>query len=402
MMRILIVASDRAIRNSLKEKLEYERCVVDTVESAEELTSQIEKTRYKVIFYDTDVPYKGGAMALIGEVKKLSPTTDIIVLSDVNSVQQAVSCMKAGAYDYINKPIDLSKLLGSIRELREGVGQGPETGKIPAAARPVAQKVRSDSFYEIELEEMIGETECMLQIKSLIDKVAPSDARILITGSNGTGKELVARWLHAKSKRAGKPFVEVNCAAIPSELIESELFGHEKGAFTSAIKQRKGKFEQADGGTLFLDEIGDMSLSAQSKMLRALQEKKICRVGSDNDINVDVRIVAATNKNLLEEIISHNFREDLYHRLSVILVRVPSLCERREDIPLLVEYFLDKICRENEECRKEIEPDCVEALMNMEWPGNIRQLRNVMERLIILSGKTITLEDVNMYALNAW
>lgn len=403
MIRILIVETNRAIRNSLKEKLEYERCVVDTVESIDDLFSQIGRNQYKLLLFDTELLYKDGTPALISYVHELSPGTQIIILSNITSVQQAVSCIRAGAYDYMVKPLDLNALLNSVRELRESDNSAGADGKTDTATKTAAYaKPSKVQQQDAELEDMIGKTKCMNFIRTLIDKVACSDARILITGSNGTGKELVARWLHAKSNRAGKPFVEVNCAAIPSELIESELFGHEKGAFTSAVRQRRGKFEQADGGTLFLDEIGDMSLSAQSKMLRALQEKKICRVGSDYDINVNVRIIAATNKNLRDEIASHNFREDLYHRLSVILVRVPSLSERKEDIPLLVDYFIDKVARENGEPRKDITPECIETLTNMDWPGNIRQLQNVVERLIILSGKSITLEDVNAYALNAW
>ncbi len=313
-----------------------------------------------------------------------------IVLSEEATIDSAVEAVKNGAEDFIPKPVDMNHLLQSIRRT---VGDGRREGD--ASPRPRCRRVRRRGAAACEI---VGDSPQIGQVKRLIDKVAPSGARVLITGENGTGKELVARSLHLKSRRADAPFVEVNCAAIPSELIESELFGHEKGAFTSAVRQRKGKFEQADGGTLFLDEIGDMSLSAQAKVLRALQENRISRVGSDKDIAVDVRIIAATNKNLKEEIRKGNFREDLYHRIGVVLLRVPPLRNRRSDIPLLVEHFLRDICEDYALPCKSIAPRAVEALQEMEWSGNIRELRNVVERLVILSGERITEEDVALYA----
>ena len=296
-----------------------------------------------------------------------------------------VEAVKKGAYDFIQKPPDLNRLLITIRNAME-------RNKLVSETKTLKRKV-------IKVQEMIGESEPIRQIKETIEKVAPTEARVLITGENGVGKELVARWLHEKSSRSANPLVEVNCAAIPSELIESELFGHEKGSFTSAIKQRIGKFEQANGGTLFLDEIGDMSLSAQAKVLRALQEGKITRVGADKDINVDVRVIAATNKDLMKEVEEKAFRLDLYHRLSVILVHVPSLNERRTDIPLLVTNFLKEICEDYGIATKEIDGDAMTSLQEYNWTGNIRELRNVVERLVILSGKTITKDDVKTYVL---
>ena len=363
---------------------------------------------------DISLPEKD-ALDLLSVAHDSCPDLPVIMLSKLKGLEVAVDCIRRGAYDYIEKPIDLNKLLNSIRDSLQVKSQnratkqssGPEvnTGNKPAVAagddaqfqRAVCQRVQPS-----QSDAMVGNSKGMVHVKSLIDKVALSDARVLVLGANGTGKELVAHALHDQSRRAGGPFIEVNCAAIPSELIESELFGHEKGAFTSAIKQRKGKFEQADGGTLFLDEIGDMSLSAQAKVLRALQENRICRVGSDKDIEVNVRVVAATNKNLRHEIELGNFREDLYHRLSVIVVRVPTLKERAEDIPALTDYFIQKICAEYGMEQKKIEPKALDELCGMEWPGNIRELRNVVERLIILSDKTITLEDVNTYAVGTF
>jgi DNA-binding NtrC family response regulator len=305
------------------------------------------------------------------------------MISGHGNIETAVEAVKTGAYDFIQKPPDLNRLLITIRNAMERNNLVNET-------KTLKRKV-------FKAQEMIGDSEPIIRIKDTIEKVAPTEARVLITGENGVGKELVARWLHEKSSRAGNPLVEVNCAAIPSELIESELFGHEKGSFTSAIKQRIGKFEQANGGTLFLDEIGDMSLSAQAKVLRALQEGKITRVGADKDINVDVRVIAATNKDLMKEVESKNFRLDLYHRLSVILIHVPSLNERKEDIPLLVDRFLDNICEDYGIARKMISDDALNALKEYNWTGNIRELRNVVERLVILSGRSITKEDVRNY-----
>ena len=310
-----------------------------------------------------------------------------IIVTPAGSIDGAVTAVKSGAEDYLTTPVDMNRLLGSLRRIVEH-----EQESAVETAKPVAHKRTP-----LETEHIIGSSEAIGHVRRLIDKVAPSDARVLITGENGTGKELVARWLHEKSARAGAPFVEVNCAAIPSELIESELFGHEKGAFTSAIRQRKGKFEQANGGTLFMDEIGDMSLSAQAKVLRALQENKISRVGSDKDLTVDVRVIAATNKDIRSEIARGNFREDLYHRLSVIVIRVPPLRERREDIPELIQYFTGQIGHEHDITPKPVDKDAVEALSAMPWSGNIRELRNVVERLMILSGEHITADDVKRY-----
>ena len=306
----------------------------------------------------------------------------IVMISGHGDINTAVECIKKGAFDYIPKPLDLNRILITIKNATEKVSLVKET-------RILKKKVYGQP--------MIGESPALNHIKEMIDKVAPTDARVLVIGSNGTGKELVARNLHQKSNRSAMPYVEVNCAAIPSELIESELFGHEKGSFTSAIKQHKGKFEQADGGTLFLDEIGDMSLAAQAKVLRVLQERKLSRVGSDKDINVDVRVLAATNKNLKDEIAQGRFREDLYHRLSVIVVKVPALDDRKSDIPILVDYFIDQICSETGMQKRRVEPAAMQLLVDKSWTGNIRELRNVVERLLILSGNTITADDVKAY-----
>jgi DNA-binding NtrC family response regulator len=308
----------------------------------------------------------------------------VVMISGHGDIDTAVECIKKGAFDFIQKPLDLNRILITIKNATEKVSLVKET------------KILKKKVYG---QEMVGESAPMQHIREMIDKVAPTDARVLIIGSNGTGKELVARNLHQKSNRSAAPYVEVNCAAIPSELIESELFGHEKGAFTSAIKQHKGKFEQADGGTLFLDEIGDMSLAAQAKVLRVLQEKKLSRVGSDKDIMVDVRVLAATNKNLKEEIAKNRFREDLYHRLSVIVINVPTLDDRKDDIPLLVEHFIGQICAETGMQQREIDADAMQLLVEKSWTGNIRELRNVVERLLILSGSRITASDVKAYVL---
>ena len=343
-----------------------------------------------------------GALGLLSRLSDAQTHAPFIILSSLKGIDPAVESIKRGAFDYIPKPINLNKLLQSIRSATTVQDQNratpepkqpesTESGRSTPNLKGAAGKNTND-------DELIGCSQAMLHVKRLIEKVAPSDARVLITGANGTGKELVARRLHALSPRSAAPFVEVNCAAIPSELIESELFGHEKGSFTSANKQHKGKFEQADGGTLFLDEIGDMSLSAQAKVLRALQENRISRVGSDKDINVNVRIVAATNKNLRHEIEAGNFREDLYHRLSVIVVRIPTLRERIEDIPMLADYFVRKICTEYGIANKTIDKEALDLLATMEWSGNIRELRNVIERLIILCDDRITAEDVTTYA----
>ncbi|MBR5845998.1 MAG: sigma-54-dependent Fis family transcriptional regulator [Rikenellaceae bacterium] len=379
MTKVLIVDRSKSMRNTLRERLEYEGYATEcaaTSAAADELCS---RSPIDIILTDDahSVPRIG---------------VPFIVLASESSVEAAVDAVRAGATEFLTRPIDMNRLLGAIRKVAEASEAEP-TEEQPMVAVPAKVRRRV-----ARVEEIVGVSEAISHVRELIDKVAPSDARVLITGANGTGKELVARWLHEKSRRAAAPFVEVNCAAIPSELIESELFGHEKGAFTSAVKQRKGKFEQAAGGTLFMDEIGDMSLSAQAKVLRALQENRISRVGSDRDIDVNVRVVAATNKNLREEIRRGNFREDLYHRLSVIVISVPALADRRGDIPLLVEHFIEKICGEYSIAPKGIAPTAVELLSAMPWSGNIRELRNVVERLIILSGESITASDVERYA----
>lgn len=377
MTKVLIIDRSKSMRNTLRERLEYEGYATECAATQAAATELCSLSPFDVILTDDahSVPRIG---------------VPFIVLAAESSVEEAVDAVRLGATDFLPRPIDMNRLLGTIRRVAT---VAEPTEPEPIVATPARVRRRA-----ARVEEIVGVSEAITHVRELIDKVAPSDARVLITGANGTGKELVARWLHEKSRRASAPFVEVNCAAIPSELIESELFGHEKGAFTSAIKQRKGKFEQAAGGTLFMDEIGDMSLSAQAKVLRALQENRISRVGSDRDIDVNVRVVAATNKNLREEIRRGNFREDLYHRLSVIVISVPSLADRREDIPLLVEHFVEKICGEYAIEAKGIDADAVELLQSMPWSGNIRELRNVIERLIILSADRITASDVERYA----
>ena len=442
MTNVLVVDAERVMRSTLKERLEYEGYVVDTAQSRSEAMGKLERTIFDVILCDMSLPDKE-AFDLLTTVHSAYLGLPVIMLSKNKGLDAAVDCMRRGAYDYIEKPIDLNKLLSSIRNsiqqrnqnraipfssVRKSCGNtvsGDSTEKNCAATvgseGSVVAKAADESGHSttmpaedqvatvpnrlvarqhvhVQHDSMVGSSKGMLRVKTMIDKVALSDARVLILGANGTGKELVAHALHAQSGRASGPFVEVNCAAIPSELIESELFGHEKGAFTSAIRQRKGKFEQADGGTLFLDEIGDMSLAAQAKVLRALQEHQICRVGSDKEIEVDVRVIAATNKDLRQEIAKGNFREDLYHRLSVIVLRVPTFKERTEDIPELIDYFIRQICAEYGIEPKAIAPEAVAELCGMDWPGNVRELRNVVERLIILSEESITLHDVELYA----
>ena len=382
-MKILIIDDERSIRNSLKEILLDEGYDVDVAENGAEGCSMVEKEKYDVIFCDIKMPEMDGMEAL-DRFNQMGIDAAVVMISGHGDIDTAVDCIKKGAFDFIQKPLDLNRILITIKNATEKVHLVKET------------KILKKKVYG---QQMIGESEPIIHIKEMIEKVAPTDARVLIIGSNGTGKELVARNLHQKSRRSAMPYVEVNCAAIPSELIESELFGHEKGSFTSAIKQHKGKFEQADGGTLFLDEIGDMSLAAQAKVLRVLQERKLSRVGSDKDITVDVRVVAATNKNLKEEIAKGNFREDLYHRLSVIVINVPTLDERKTDIPLLVEHFIDQICSETGMQPRPIEPAAMKLLVDKTWTGNIRELRNVVERLLILSGPTITSNDVKDYVL---
>lgn len=442
MTNVLVVDAERVMRSTLKERLEYEGYVVDTAQSRSEAMGKLERTIFDVILCDMSLPDKE-AFDLLTTVHSAYLGLPVIMLSKNKGLDAAVDCMRRGAYDYIEKPIDLNKLLSSIRNsiqqrnqnraipfssVRKSCGNtvsGDSTEKNCAATvgseGSVVAKAADESGHSttmpaedqvatvpnrlvarqhvhVQHDSMVGSSKGMLRVKTMIDKVALSDARVLILGANGTGKELVAHALHAQSGRASGPFVEVNCAAIPSELIESELFGHEKGAFTSAIRQRKGKFEQADGGTLFLDEIGDMSLAAQAKVLHALQEHQICRVGSDKEIEVDVRVIAATNKDLRQEIAKGNFREDLYHRLSVIVLRVPTLKERAEDIPELIDYFIRQICAEYGIEPKAIAPEAVAELCGMDWPGNVRELRNVVERLIIFSEESITLHDVELYA----
>lgn len=375
MAKVLILDHSKSMRNTLRERLEYEGFSAEAAEDEAAAASLCEKIPFDLILSDSGTRLPGS-------------DAPFIVLAGQGTIDSAVEAVRNGARDYLTKPIDMNRLLQSVRRAID------EPAPAPAAPAAPSRRHRSRAMHT---EQIIGTSERIEQVRRLIDKVAPCEARVLITGENGTGKELVARWMHAKSNRMSAPFVEVNCAAIPSELIESELFGHERGAFTSAIKQRRGKFEQADGGTLFMDEIGDMSLAAQAKVLRALQENKICRVGSDKDIDVDVRVLAATNKDLKEEIRKHNFREDLYHRLAVVVVQVPALRDRTEDIPLLVNHFLRLIAAEYGTTVKKIDDDALAALGDMPWTGNIRELRNVIERLIILSEERITADDVKLY-----
>ena len=382
-MKILIIDDERAIRNSLGEILSDEGYEVDVAENGSQGLSMVDKEKYSIIFCDIKMPGMDG-IEVLDKLAEMGCDAAVVMISGHGDISTAVECIKKGAFDFISKPLDLNRILITIKNATDKVSLVKET-------RILKKKVYGQP--------MVGESPAILHIKEMIDKVAPTDARVLITGANGTGKELVARNLHQKSNRSAMPYIEVNCAAIPSELIESELFGHEKGSFTSAIKQHKGKFEQADGGTLFLDEIGDMSLAAQAKVLRVLQEKKLSRVGSDKDITVDVRVVAATNKNLKEEIAKGNFREDLYHRLSVIVISVPALDERKSDIPLLVDFFIEQICSETGMIPREIDADAMQMLVDKSWTGNIRELRNVVERLLILSGDRITASDVSAYVI---
>jgi len=384
MPHILVIDDERSIRNTLKEILEYEKFEVDLAENGPEALDKFNGNKYDVVLCDIKMPDMDG-IEVLEKIFEITSDVQVIMISGHGSVDTAVEAIKKGAYDFIEKPLDLNRMLITIRNAMDKSTLITET--------KVLKKKVSKGW------EMIGDSPAINQVKEMIERVAPTDARVLITGPNGSGKELVARWLHEKSQRSAGPFVEVNCAAIPSELIESELFGHEKGAFTSAIKQRIGKFEQANGGTLFLDEIGDMSLSAQAKVLRALQENKITRVGSDKDINVNVRVVAATNKNMREEIDNHNFREDLYHRLSVILIHVPALSERIEDIPLLASHFNELICSEYGTNPRLITDDAIAEMQKIKWTGNIREFRNVLERLIILCDKQITGKDVELFAM---
>lgn len=387
-MKILIIDDERAIRNSLKEILMDEGYEADVAEDGAQGVDMALKEKYSVIFCDIKMPHMDG-LEVLDRLSAEGVDAAVIMISGHGDIDTAVECIKKGAFDFIQKPLDLNRILITIKNATDKVTLVNETARLQNETTKLKKKVYG--------QEMIGESEPIKKVREIIDKVAPTDARVLITGANGTGKELVARTLHQKSTRAQMPYIEVNCAAIPSELIESELFGHEKGAFTSAVKQHKGKFEQADGGTLFLDEIGDMSLAAQAKVLRVLQERKLSRVGSDKDISVDVRVLAATNKNLKEEIAKGNFREDLYHRLSVIIINVPSLDERKDDIPLLVNYFIGQICSETGMAKREIDPDAMKMLIDKKWTGNIRELRNIVERLLILAGDRITADDIRAY-----
>ena len=384
MSNILIIDDEKAIRKTLSEILSYEGYKIEEAGDGEEGLKKFNEKVFDVVLCDIKMPKMDG-LEFLDKAGESNPDVPVIMISGHGTIETAVEAVKKGAYDYIAKPPDLNRLLITIRNAMDKTNLVTE-------AKVLRRKVS-------RVEEMIGQSPAIIKIKDTIEKVAPTDARVLITGENGSGKELVARWLHEKSNRSKFSLVEVNCAAIPTELIESELFGHEKGSFTSAVKQRIGKFEQAHGGTLFLDEIGDMSLSAQAKVLRALQEGKITRVGGDKDISVDVRVISATNKDLLQEVEEKQFRLDLYHRLSVIIIHVPSLNDRRDDIPLLVDKFLEDICQDYGTAKKTIDTDAVDALKLHNWTGNIRELRNVVERLIILSGKTITLADVKSYVV---
>jgi DNA-binding NtrC family response regulator len=385
MPEVLIIDDERAIRSALREMLEYEKFSVDDAEDGKTGLDLMSKKKYDLVLCDIKMPKMDG-LEVLDKILERGDDIPVIMISGHGNIETAVDALKKGAYDFIEKPFDLNRILVSVRNAFDRSTLVEET-------KVLKKKINRNQSFEI-----IGESREIKEIREMISKVAPSDARVLITGGNGSGKELVARQIHQQSGRADAPFVEVNCAAIPSELIESELFGHEKGAFTSAIKQRKGKFEQADGGTLFLDEIGDMSLSAQAKVLRALQENKINRVGGDKDIKVNVRVLAATNKDLRKEINEGRFREDLFHRLSVILIHVPSLNERKDDIPVLTSYFADMIVEEQGLIRKEFTDGAIKALQEVNWTGNIRELRNIIERLLILGGKSISAEDVKTYA----
>lgn len=382
MTKILVIDDERSIRNSMKDILQYEGHEVVLAENGMEGLVSVKSEKPDIVFCDIKMPKMEG-IEVLERIKEFSADTPVIMISGHGTIDTAIEAIRKGAYDFIEKPLDLNRILITIKNA---------TDKHLLIHETKTLKNKVSKKYD-----MIGNSEALNHVRAMIDKVAVSDARILVTGPNGSGKELVAHQLHELSHRKDNAFVEVNCAAIPSELIESELFGHEKGSFTSAIKQKKGTFELANGGTLFLDEIGDMSLNAQAKVLRALQEQKITRVGGDADINVDVRVIAATNKNLKEEIKKGNFREDLYHRLSVIIIDVPPLCQRLEDIDALANHFLTEVCTEMGIAPKTLSPDAIAALKECEWTGNIRELRNVVERLVILCGNTITREDVKMY-----
>ncbi|MFW6249381.1 MAG: sigma-54-dependent transcriptional regulator [Bacteroidota bacterium] len=383
MQKILVIDDEKSIRNTLKDILEYEKYNVDLAEDGFTGVEMAKKNSYDVILCDIKMPGMDG-LEVLEKLMEDNPDNTVVMITGHGTVETAVESIKKGAYDFISKPPDINRMLITLRNATDKTHLIKET--------KVLKRKVSKTY------DMIGQSEALNNIKSMIEKVAPTDARIFITGPNGSGKELVARWIHELSHRSQNPFVEVNCAAIPSELIESELFGHEKGSFTSAIKQKKGNFEIANGGTLFLDEIGDMSLAAQAKVLRALQENKITRVGGEKDIDVDVRVVAATNKDIQQEINKGNFREDLYHRLSVILIHVPSLNERIDDIPVLANHFLEQITNEHKMPSRKFDESALQALQNIHWTGNVRELRNVVERLAILCDKNITQDDVFNFA----
>ena len=383
MAKILVIDDERAIRNTLKEILEFENYAVEVAENGRSGLEMALGTSYDLLFSDIKMPEMDG-IELLTALREAEVESPVVMISGHGNIETAVDCIKRGAADFIEKPIDLNRLLITTKNALERKTLVQET--------KVLKKKVASKF------QMIGESDAIQRVREMIHKVAPTDARVLITGANGTGKEVVARLIHAESSRSAQPLIEVNCAAIPSELIESELFGHVKGSFTGAIKDKAGKFEQADGGTLFLDEIGDMSLAAQAKVLRALQENEVTRVGGDKSIQVNVRVLAATNKDLQKEIAEGRFREDLFHRLSVIPIHIPSLDERKDDIPLLVEYFCEQICNEQGIKGKTFDAEAIAALQERSWTGNIRELRNVVERLIILGGQTITKGDIEAFA----
>jgi len=385
MKKILIIDDERSIRNALKEILEFEGYSVFDAEDGESGLTILKQQTIDLVFCDIKMPKMDG-IEVLAQIIQHNEGIPVVMISGHGTIDTAVEAIKKGAFDFIEKPLDLNRILVTLKNAKERNHLVVQT------------EVLKSSIKKIKGSSIIGESSEINRIKALIDKVAPTDARVLITGANGTGKELVARLLHEKSLRSKMPFIEVNCAAIPSELIESELFGHEKGAFTSANKEKRGKFELASGGTIFLDEIGDMSAAAQAKVLRALQENVIQRVGGEKDIKIDCRILAATNKDLWKEIKEHRFREDLFHRLAIILIHVPDLNQRIEDIPILANYFLKLICDDHGVLLKKFDSNALEALKNIQWTGNIRELRNMIERLVILAGDTITLEDVNLYA----
>ena len=384
-MKVLIIDDEKAIRRALREILEFEECNVEEAENGKEGLELIQKNEYDLIFCDIKMPVIDG-LDVLSRTIKLNVETPIIMISGHGNIETAVQAIKDGAFDFIEKPLDLNRILVTLRNATDRNKLVEETKSL----KTVVKKFKGSSI--------VGETDAILKIKEMIEKVAPSDARVLVTGGNGSGKELVARSLHDNSNRRKMPFIEVNCAAIPAELIESELFGHVKGAFTSAVKDKKGKFQLASGGTLFLDEIGDMSASAQAKVLRALQENVIQRVGSEKDIKVDCRVIAATNKDLRKEIENGKFREDLFHRLAVILIHVPSLNDRIDDVPMLANHFIKLICSDQGIPTKSFDDKAIEALKKINWTGNIRELRNIIERLVILCGPVISKEDVELYS----